>query len=106
MRPRNLRIKAENGFTTVVVMGMLLLGMLLVAAAFASADGDTQNTRHDQYYKEAYNAADAGVNWYFFHLTQDANYWSQCANMGKPVYLKNASGMQFTNIPGSEALPS
>ena len=103
MRTRNLSFKSEKGFTTVVVMGMLLLGMLLVAAAFASSDGDTKNARHDQYYKEAYNAADAGVNWYFYHLTQDANYWSQCANMGKPVYLKNASGMQFTNIPGSEA---
>jgi hypothetical protein len=103
MRPGNLTLKAEKGFTTVVVMGMMLVGMLLVAAAFAASDGDTKSARHDQYYKEAYNAADAGINWYFYHLTQDANYWSQCANMGKPVYLKNASNMQFTNIPFSEA---
>ena len=71
MLSRNLKLKLENGFTTVVVMGMMLVGMLLVAAAFASADGDTKNARHDQYYKEAYNAADAGVNWYFDHLTQE-----------------------------------
>ncbi len=92
MLARNLKIKTERGFTTVVVMGMMLVGMLLVAAAFAASDGDTSSARHDQYYKEAYNAADAGINWYFYHLTQDANYWSQCADMGKPVYLKNASG--------------
>jgi hypothetical protein len=103
VRSLKLILKAERGFTTVVVMGMMLVGMLLVAAAFAAADGDTSPARHDQYYKEAYNAAEAGVNWYFYHLTQDANYWSQCASMGKPVYLKNAPGMQFTNIPGSEA---
>ena len=99
----NLRLKRENGFTTVVVMGMMLLGMLLVAAALASSDGDTKAARHDQYYKEAYNAADGGINWYFYHLTQDANYWSQCASMGKPVWAKNASNMTFQNIQGSEA---
>src|SRR5205085_12032187 len=63
MRPRNMRrLKLDNGFTTVVVMGMMLVGMLLVAAAFAASDGDTKSARHDQYYKEAYNAADAGIN--------------------------------------------
>jgi hypothetical protein len=103
MFARNLKLKLENGFTTVVVMGMMLVGMLLVAAAFASSDGDTSAARHDQYYKEAYNAADAGINWYFYHLTQDANYWSQCANMGKPVWRKNDPNMSFYNIPGSEA---
>ena len=103
MLARNLKLKLENGFTTVVVMGMMLVGMLLVAAAFAASDGDTKSARHDQYYKEAYNAADAGVNWYFDHLTQDANYWSQCANNGKPVWAKNGSNMSFYNIPGSEA---
>jgi hypothetical protein len=84
-------------------MGMMLVGMLLVATAFATSDGDTKSARHDQYYKEAYNAADAGINWYFYHLTQDANYWSQCANMGKPVWAKNASTMTFQSIPSSEA---
>src|ERR671936_2269899 len=107
MFARNLKLKLENGFTTVVVMGMMLVGMLLVAAAFASSDGDTAAARHDQYYKEAYNAAEAGINWYFYHLTQDANYWSQCASMGKPAYQKNDSALNspsgFTNIPGSEA---
>jgi hypothetical protein len=108
MFARRLKLKAEAGFTTVAVMGMLLLGGILVAAAFAASDGDTSQARHDQYYKEAYNAAEAGVNWYLYHLTQDANYWSKCASTGAggnspPVYQKNASGMQFTSIPGSEA---
>jgi hypothetical protein len=104
MHPRNLRLRAERGFTTVVVMGMLLVGMLLVAAAFAASDGDTSSARHDQYYKEAYNAAEAGINWYLFHLTQDANYWSKCATGNSPpVYQKNPSTFSWTSIPNSEA---
>jgi hypothetical protein len=107
MHPRNLRLKAEQGFTTVVAMGMLLVGMLLVAAAFAASDGDTSSARHDQYYKEAYNAAEAGINWYMFHLTQDANYWGKCASASPsnspPVYQKNPGSFTWTTIPGSEA---
>lgn len=104
MRPKLLtRLRAERGFTTVVVMGMLLVGMLLVAAAFAASDNDTVVARHDQYYKEAYNAAEAGVNWYYFHLTQDANFWSNCTT--GPVNLAGTSwGAESKNtIPGSEA---
>jgi len=105
MRSHLLKLKAERGFTTVVVMGMLLLGMLLVAAAFAASDNDTSVARHDQYYKEAYNAAEAGINWYYYHLTQDANFWQKCTTSGPPV---NAAGtawtsMQKNTIPGSEA---
>jgi hypothetical protein len=98
-----LKLKAEHGFTTVVVMGMLLIGMLLVAAAFAATDNDTQVARHDQYYKEAYNAAEAGLNWYFYHLTQDANYWQSCTT--GPVNTAGTAwaSMSKNNIPGSEA---
>ncbi len=103
MRAHHLRLKAERGFTTVVVMGMLLVGMLLVAAAFAATNNDTSVSRHDQYYKEAYNAAEAGLNWYYFHLTQDANFWQSCTT--GPV---NTAGTAWASevkntIPGSEA---
>src|SRR6185437_12941619 len=87
MRTQYLRLKAEQGFTTVVVMGMLLVGMLLVAAAFAASDNDTSVARHDQYYKEAYNAAEAGLNWYYYHLTQDSNYWQRCTISGTPLSM-------------------
>jgi hypothetical protein len=103
MRPQLLKLKAERGFTTVVVMGMLLVGMLLVAAAFAATDNDASVTRHDQYYKEAYNAAEAGINWYYYHLTQDANFWQSCTT--GPVNTAGTAWASETKntIPGSEA---
>jgi Tfp pilus assembly protein PilX len=75
MRQRYLRtkLKAEQGFTMVIVIGVMLVGTLLVAAAFASSDGDTTITRHDQYYKQAYDAAEAGIAYYQAHLNQDTN---------------------------------
>jgi hypothetical protein len=105
MRTQYLRLKAEQGFTTVVVMGMLLVGMLLVAAAFAASDNDTSVARHDQYYKEAYNAAEAGLNWYYYHLTQDSNYWQRCTISGTPLSMAGTAwaSMAKATIPGSEA---
>ncbi|HXD58293.1 MAG TPA: hypothetical protein VN606_10250, partial [Thermoleophilaceae bacterium] len=72
------RLQGERGFTTVVVMLVILLGGLLVAASFAASDGDTSVARRDQYYKQAYAAAEAGVNYYLSHLAQNTNYWANC----------------------------
>jgi hypothetical protein len=72
------RLQGEHGFTTVVVMLVILLGGLLVAASFAASDGDTSVARRDQYYKQAYAAAEAGVNYYLSHLAQNTNYWANC----------------------------
>jgi Tfp pilus assembly protein PilX len=105
MRQRYLKakLKAEQGFTMVIVIGVMLVGTLLVAAAFASSDGDTTITRHDQYYKQAYDAAEAGIAYYQAHLNQNTNYWSNCYTA--PVYAPGTAYSTATSqaIPGSEA---
>ncbi len=98
---QQLNLRSERGFTTVVVMMVILLGGMLIAAAFAASDGDTTVTRKDQYQKQAYAAAEAGVNWYLSHLVQNTNYWANCYT--SPV---QAPGTAFstatsTQIPGS-----
>jgi Tfp pilus assembly protein PilX len=90
-------LKAQEGFTTVVVMGVLLVGGMLVAAAFAASDGDTGVTRHDQYYKQAYEAAEAGVAWYLSHLDQNTNYWQNCYTA--PVYAPGTAYSASTSQP-------
>ena len=96
------RLAAQQGFTTVVVIFTLLIGSLLVAAAFTTANGDIGIKRHDQYYKQAYDAAEAGVNYYLAHLVQNTDYWSTCYT--SPI---NPPGTAFSTstsqqIPGSE----
>jgi hypothetical protein len=72
------RARHEGGFTTIVVLAALLIGTLLVAAAFTVALGDTGPSRHDQAYKQAYAAADAGVNYYLAHLVQSPTFLQNC----------------------------
>ncbi len=48
------RLKEQAGFTTVTLMGVLMVGGLLVMASFAAVDPDTSLSRADQDSKQAY----------------------------------------------------
>jgi hypothetical protein len=76
--------RCQRGFTTVTLMGVLAVGGLLVAASFAAVDPDISLSREDQDYKQAYGAAEAGLQWYLNSLNKDNDYYVKCtaANVG------------------------
>jgi hypothetical protein len=74
---RKLR-DCQRGFTTVTLMGVLAVGGLLVAAGFAAVDPDISLSREDQDYKQAYGAAESGLQWYLNSLGKDNNYYVRC----------------------------
>jgi hypothetical protein len=75
---------AQHGFSMITVMLAMLVTGLFVTGAFAAADGDLPILNRSQDGKEAYAAAEAGVNFYAFHLAQDDRYWAKCANVPAP----------------------
>jgi Tfp pilus assembly protein PilX len=79
------RLADESGMTMVVVMGVLLVATLFSVAALAAADGDISQSRSDIDRKQAYAAAEAGINDYMSRLNQDSNYWTNCANVPAPA---------------------
>src|SRR4051794_13033233 len=89
------RLKEESGFTMVATMASLLVITMLSIAAIAAAGGDIHLSRYDQDDKEAYAAAEAGVNDYLFHLSGDTNYWAKCTGVPTP----NAVNQAFTGTP-------
>jgi Tfp pilus assembly protein PilX len=91
-------LAAEEGFTILVVLGILTVSMGLGIAAFAAAGGDIHLSRNDQDQKRAYAAAEAGVQEYFFHLTQNNGYWAQCADPGGALN-------QVGSIANTKAIP-
>jgi Tfp pilus assembly protein PilX len=68
----------ESGFTMIVTLVVMLIASLLMAGAFAAADGDIHLTHTDLSAKKAYYAAQAGVSDYIYHLNKDVNYWTYC----------------------------
>jgi hypothetical protein len=79
------RLAGERGFTMPTVLGVMLVVMLISVAAIAAASGDIHLTRYSQDDKEAYAAAEAGVNDYLAHLNTDNSYWSKCDNVDPPT---------------------
>jgi hypothetical protein len=100
------RLASEQGFTMVLVLGVMTAAMALSIAAFTAANGDTHLSRNDEDQKRAYAAAEAGVQDYFFHLTQDNSYWTHCAQptpAHPALNLLGASPLKTRNVPGSNA---
>jgi type II secretory pathway pseudopilin PulG len=79
-----LRLRAQHGFTTVTLMGVLAVGGLLVAAGFATVDPDISLSREDQDNKQAYGSAEGGLQWYLNRLGQDNNFYVRCTNVPDP----------------------
>lgn len=109
------RLSDERGFTMITVMLSLFILGLLTVAAIAAAQGDIHLSRHDQDDKQAYAAAEAGVNDYLAHLSTDPDYWTRCAgeNSARPLASGNAVNERFTGaapagrkwraVPGSNS---
>jgi hypothetical protein len=80
----SLKLRCQQGFTTVTLMGVLAVGGLLVAAGFAAVDPDISLSREDQDHKQAHGAAEGGLQWYLNRLGQDNNFYINCTSVPDP----------------------
>lgn len=93
MSNRLRRVADERGFTMVsVTLSMMVLGLFAVAS-WAAANQDIPLVRKDADRKRAYEAAEAGIQWYTSVLQRDSNSWAACAT----------NGLQGVNMKGSRA---
>lgn len=75
------RLSDDSGFTMfAVTVTMMVLGVFAVGA-WTAANGDVPLARASQDHKRAYEAAQAGLEWYAFQLERDPTYWTNCATV-------------------------
>ncbi|MEA2232644.1 MAG: hypothetical protein QOD83_2460 [Solirubrobacteraceae bacterium] len=74
----------EDGFSMIVVLGVMMIGALIAVASFTLTIGDAPQSRSSNNAKQAYAAAEAGLHYYLFHLAQDNQYWTKCTNVAPP----------------------
>jgi Tfp pilus assembly protein PilX len=86
--------RCQQGFTTVTLMGTLMVGGLLVAASFAAVQPDIGFTQKDDDAKQAYAAAEAGINYYMNRLGQDNGYYAKCDQVPSPS--QNAVNLEWS----------
>ncbi|MEY2514504.1 MAG: hypothetical protein QOJ89_1862, partial [bacterium] len=103
------RARDERGFTMVTVMSVMFCVTLLSIAALSAAQNDIRPGAHDTARKVAYAAAEAGVQNYLYHLSQDLDYWTKCTTVAAPNAINNpwnGSGNDprlWASLPGSTA---
>lgn len=90
------RLRDERGFTLVVVMSAMLVTVGLAAAALAATGGDQRASGVDRERKQAYAAAEAGVNDYLARLTANPDYWKKCTDPGVNDSLTTWVGIPTT----------
>jgi type II secretory pathway pseudopilin PulG len=81
---RRFQLSAEHGFTMAAVMLVLLAATILAGATFAAVSADIPFARESQDRKQAYAAAEAGIEYYLYQLTRDNDYWSYCNEVEDP----------------------
>jgi hypothetical protein len=83
---RRLRARAgaQEGFSMIVVMIAMSICLMFVLAGLAAAGGDLRPNGISRDRKNAYAAAESGLNFYRFHLNQDNKYWLRCTNVPAP----------------------
>jgi Tfp pilus assembly protein PilX len=87
-------LRRQQGFTTVTLMGVLMVGGLLVAASLVAISPDIGFTQKDDDWKQAFSAAEAGLAYYMNRLAQDTSYYTYCA--GVPSATQNAVNLEWT----------
>jgi len=101
----------ERGFAMIPVIVALTISSLLMVAAVAAATGDLPIARKSQDRKAALQAAQAGLNYYQYHLNLDPDYWTKCdsvpdpnpsdASDNSPVSMAGANPRRWRNVQGT-----
>jgi Tfp pilus assembly protein PilX len=102
------RLRSEGGFAMATVMGVLMVVSLASVAAFAATTGDIRSGTDDVQRKQAYAAAEAGLQAYAYQLSLDADLWSRCDQVSSTGLIVNQrvapnGARQWSTLPGSSA---
>jgi hypothetical protein len=72
------RLAAEEGIALLYVLAAMVVIFGVTGAALAAVTLNTQSTTVDTSQKQAYAAAQAGIQRYLFDLNTNNTYWTQC----------------------------
>lgn len=88
------RLSSEHGISMIAAMMALVAGMMLAAAAYATAQSGISLASSDRWSRLAYQRAQSGVSDYVKRLANDPNYWSACDRGG----IGSGDGLGVTAI--------
>lgn len=95
------RAGEESGFAMATVIMGVFLTTLIAVTAVSAVNGDIRLTSRNLDEKRAFEAAQAGVADYSFHLNNDNGYWARCTNVPAPNAVnQEGSTAKRRAVPG------
>jgi hypothetical protein len=85
------RLRAQDGFTMIIALGVMFVTSLLLVAAFTAVNGDINTSHENVTHQQAYYAALSGVQEYEYKLESNSSYWENC----EPLSSTEESGERF-----------
>ena len=98
-------LKSERGITMIAVVIVMAVATVLATGALLAAQQDLPFSKASSDRKQAYAAAEAGVEYYMYQLTNDNDYWTRCANVPAPapVNQQGANPRKWRTLSGTTA---
>ena len=95
------RLDDESGFAMGIVVAGVGAATLLAVAAVAATNSDIRTTQRSIDEKRSYEAAQAGIADYSFHLNNDNGYWARCTGVPTPNAVNQQGTTSNTRpVPG------
>jgi type II secretory pathway pseudopilin PulG len=98
-------LRSERGFTMIAVMVVMAVATALAGGALLAAQQDLPFSKATGDRKQAYAAAEAGVEYYLYQMTSDNDYWTKCDAVPAPapVNQKGANPRKWRTITGTNS---
>jgi Tfp pilus assembly protein PilX len=95
------RLRAQEGFTMIIAIGVMFVTSLVLVAAFTVANGDVHSSHRSTLEKQAYYAALAGVQQYEATLQSEPNYWQSCKTIENAVPEASVQSYVVKPVPAT-----
>jgi hypothetical protein len=92
------RAMAEDGFTMLFALGVMLVTSFLVFAAFTAVSNDEHLTYQDTLQKQAYAAAATGIQEYEHQLQVNDDYWENACEGPKGAVSGESTESYVTSV--------
>jgi Tfp pilus assembly protein PilX len=98
-------LHSERGFTMIAVLIVMTVATVVASGVLLAAQHDLPFSKASSDRKQAYAAAEAGVEYYLYQLTNDNDYWTKCTNVPAPAPInqKGATTRKWRTLSGTKA---
>jgi hypothetical protein len=95
--------RAQDGFSLIITLGVMLITSLLLVAAFTADGTDVSLSHEDLTQKQAYNAAVAGVQNYEYRLQVNPDFWETCESLKAKLPQEGSSSYEVKLLAAGTA---